>query len=60
MHESNILIAAEKKYGKVIQMGNQQRSDLATKNIIKDDKQINKFLNRTKPKTKTNIITDLQ
>jgi predicted dehydrogenase len=34
-HESEILIAAQKKYGKVIQMGNQQRSAPLTIDIIK-------------------------
>ncbi|MCP3927640.1 MAG: Gfo/Idh/MocA family oxidoreductase [Bacteroidetes bacterium] len=34
-HESELLIAALKKYGKVIQMGNQQRSAPLSKDIVK-------------------------
>lgn len=36
MAESEMLMAAQKKYGTIIQMGNQQRSDARTIKIIKD------------------------
>ena len=35
-HESALLVAMQKKYGKVVQMGNQQRSSLASQEIIKE------------------------
>ncbi len=36
MHESELLVAAQKKYNKVVQMGNQQRSSGHTQEIIKE------------------------
>ncbi|NOR75207.1 MAG: twin-arginine translocation signal domain-containing protein [Draconibacterium sp.] len=36
MNESDMLVAAQKKYNKVVQMGNQQRSSLHSKEIIKE------------------------
>ena len=36
MHESDLLVAAQKKYDRVVQMGNQQRSSNHTIEIIKD------------------------
>ncbi|MGY5851085.1 Gfo/Idh/MocA family protein [Salegentibacter sp. F14] len=36
MEENELLIEAQKKYGKLVQMGNQQRSSLHTIEIIKD------------------------
>lgn len=36
MHESEMLVAAQKKYNKVVQMGNQQRSSGHTQEIIKE------------------------
>ena len=36
MHESELLVEAQKKYNKVVQMGNQQRSSGHTQEIIKE------------------------
>ncbi|TNJ44902.1 Gfo/Idh/MocA family oxidoreductase [Tamlana fucoidanivorans] len=36
MFENELVVAAQKKYGKVVQMGNQQRSSLESNTIIKD------------------------
>ncbi len=36
MHENELIVAAQKKYNKVVQMGNQQRSSAETTQIIKD------------------------
>ncbi|CAM3582660.1 Gfo/Idh/MocA family oxidoreductase [Pontibacter korlensis] len=36
MHENELLVAAAKKYSKVVQMGNQQRSSAHTIELIKD------------------------
>ena len=35
-HEGELLVAFQKKYGKVVQMGNQQRSDKASQEIISE------------------------
>src|SRR5210317_1106532 len=36
MHENELVVAAQEKYNKVVQMGNQQRSSLETAQIVKD------------------------
>ena len=36
MHENQLVVAAQEKYNKVVQMGNQQRSSAETTQIIKD------------------------
>ena len=36
MHENELVVAAQKKFNKVVQMGNQQRSSLETTQIVKD------------------------
>ena len=36
MSENELVVAAQKKYGKLIQMGNQQRSSVESNSIIKD------------------------
>jgi len=36
MHENEMVVAAQEKYNKVVQMGNQQRSSAETTQIIKD------------------------
>ncbi|PQB07681.1 dehydrogenase [Polaribacter filamentus] len=36
MHENELVVAAQKKYGKVVQMGNQQRSSTESNAIIQD------------------------
>lgn len=35
-HENELIVAAQKKYGKIVQMGNQQRSSVESQEIIKD------------------------
>ena len=37
-HENQLLVAAQKKYGKKVQMGNQQRSSITSKRAIEDIK----------------------
>ncbi len=36
MHENELIVAAQEKYNKVVQMGNQQRSSAETTQIVKD------------------------
>ena len=36
MHENELVVAAQEKFNKVVQMGNQQRSSLETTSIVKD------------------------
>lgn len=39
LHENELLVAAQKKYGKVVQMGNQQRSAITSKIAVKEIKE---------------------
>ncbi|MGB5437971.1 MAG: Gfo/Idh/MocA family oxidoreductase [Maribacter sp.] len=36
MHENELIVAAQKKYDKIVQMGNQQRSSIESNQIVKD------------------------